>query len=177
MNAASIIAIARNSSPRSLYDQNRALRELHDTIRPTTEHALIQRRVAGRPDDEQFDMELGCELDDVPDPSRCRRGDSHIQSGADDACAAPPGRRTSSPASNLGASVLSNTALFNRHITNSRSLLWRQESSASSAVLGDPIPFCAARFQSGIKWQLRGFQPPWRAQSARTVDMAAWAST
>ena len=85
------------------------------------------------------------------DPSRCRRGDSHIQSGADDACAAPPGRRTSSPASNPGASVLSNTALFNRHITNSRSLLWRQESSASSAVLGDPIPFCAVRFQSGIK--------------------------
>jgi hypothetical protein len=52
-------------SPRSFHHQHRALGELHDTIRPTSDHSLVQCRVACRPDDEQIDLELGCELNDI----------------------------------------------------------------------------------------------------------------
>src|SRR5580704_4489367 len=49
-------------SPRSFHHQHRALGELHD---PTSDHSLVQCRVACRPDDEQIDLELGCELNDI----------------------------------------------------------------------------------------------------------------
>src|SRR5262245_63098796 len=48
-----------------LHDQHRALRELHNAVGAAADHALVQCRMAFRPDDEQIDLELGREPNDV----------------------------------------------------------------------------------------------------------------
>ena len=50
--------------PPSLHDQYRTLRELHDAVGAAADHALVQCRMACRPDDEEIDLELGRVSDD-----------------------------------------------------------------------------------------------------------------
>src|SRR5712691_2325261 len=50
-----------------LHHQHRAFGELHDAIGTAPDHPLVERGMAGRPNDEQVYLELGRELDDVAD--------------------------------------------------------------------------------------------------------------
>jgi hypothetical protein len=48
----------------SFHDQDRTVRELHNSIGAAADQTLVDRRMAGCADDEQFDLEFLGKLDD-----------------------------------------------------------------------------------------------------------------
>jgi hypothetical protein len=53
------------STSRSLHNQHRTRRKMHQPVRPAADHAAIQLRMTARTDNEQIDFQVAGKVDDV----------------------------------------------------------------------------------------------------------------